>query len=407
MEGRSFQLLKDVASHYGMTGNSISVRIGDGWTLEQAVGIEPREKNIYSGIDVVVNGQIYPSIKSVAKVLGVDYKIVHSRLKRGYSIEQAFGLESIDYASKPKKLNLEGREFVSLVDACNYYGVDEYVLNARINRYGWSIEEALGIKPRPGYERGVVGIVYLIKNKLNQRAYVGITMGTLEQRWQQHLDKALGGKRLNQVGLHQDIATLGPDAFETQVITKANSLGELREMEVAYILQLKCRSPHGYNLNAGGSGTRTTGVKIVVLGESFPSIAKACKQYGVDRRTVNKRLINGWSPEEALGLIDRALNGGPKAVVIDGVRYRSIRQAEISLNLNKGSLSRRLVEKNGELHASATIGNRHEIEFRGKKFPSATALCKEYGVPWGTFSSRKHLGKAIEECLGLVNKVEL
>lgn len=402
LEGKSFQFLKDVASHYGMTGNNLTVRMRDGWTLEQAVGIEKKEKSSYSGIDISVNGQTYPSIKSAAEAFKLDYKIVHSRLGRGYSIEQAFGLIEIDYESKPKKFTLEGREFSSLVNACKFYKVDKYVLNARINRYGWSLEEGLGIKPRPGYERGVAGLVYLIRNKLNQRAYVGITMGTLEQRWQQHLDKASLGKNLHQDGLHQDISELGPDAFEVQVISKAKTAGELSDMEVNFIMQLNSRSPAGYNLNSGGGGTKTSGKKIVVLGKSYPSITAACRDYSLERRKINQRLSDGWKVEEAFGLVFKPSPNKPKAVIVDGVEYKSISQAELSLNLGKGSISRRLVEKNGKLYADTKSSNRNEIKFRGKKYPSVSALCKEYEISRGAFDNRKLKGWTIEECLGLV-----
>ena len=94
---------------------------------------------VHNAKKIVVEGKTYSSIRTAAKAYGGNYKTIHMRLQSGRSIEEAFGLKDFNYPTKPKKINIEGKDFSSLRDACRHYGVDKYVLNARINRYGWTI----------------------------------------------------------------------------------------------------------------------------------------------------------------------------------------------------------------------------------------------------------------------------
>lgn len=301
INGKPFQRLKDVAKFYEIEPNTVCCRMRDGWTLEEALGVSAREKSKYNGIDIVVKGIKYKSVKAASEAHGLNYKCVHYRLKNGYSLEQAFLFEDFDYSSKPKKLIIEGKPYESLRDACRYYGIDKDVLSARINRYGWTVEQALGVDKRPGYEEGIVGYVYLITNKLNGKGYVGITMGTIEARFEQHIEKAFSNKHISSESLHYAINQCGVESFEVLKLAKAEKKGELNDLETKYVLELNTLAPDGYNLNQGGAGLRTKGVSITVRGEKFPSITAACRKYNLDRRMTTTRLSKGMSFEEIIG----------------------------------------------------------------------------------------------------------
>ncbi|WP_250518456.1 GIY-YIG nuclease family protein [Caballeronia sp. ATUFL_M1_KS5A] len=387
------------ARAYDLPIATVAQRLQKGWTPAEAVGIESRSKQT-TGHEIVVGGCRYPSRRQACKALGIEPGLVHSRLKAGRSIDEAFGLVEFDYGSKPKILRLEGRNFASLVEACRFYNVDKYVLNARINRYGWTIEEALGVAPRPGYEKGVAGLVYLVRNRINEKPYVGITMGTLEQRWKQHIDLAFSDKPLSKMGLHGDIKQFSPEMFTIEVIGKATSHGELAEMEIEYIKRHNSRAPRGYNLNGGGSGARTKGRTIAVRGEIFPSITAACNAFNADRRQVTSRLAWGWTTEEALELVEKIEKAGPRPVFVNGVQYPSWRQAAIALRTTPETLKKKS-SKDGQL---VVVGfrRRYELVFRGVTYESETALCKAFGVTMNAYNGRKQKGLSIEECLGLV-----
>ncbi|MGE6791005.1 GIY-YIG nuclease family protein [Pseudomonas guineae] len=397
-----FPSMKAAAAHYGIKPNSVSCRLRDGWTLAQALGAEQRTKTKAQGIDVTVNGVIYPSIMAACKALKLSNKVVHSRMKAGYTINQAFGLEEVHYKSKPKVIMVDGRQFKSLADACRFYSIDKYVLNARVNRYGWSIEQALEVTPRPGYEKGVIGMAYLVTNLTTDKKYVGVTMGTVEERWVQHVNKALSSRRLNDQSLHTAIARNGPGAFKIEIIAKAESLGELGDLETAMIKHHNSLSPIGFNLNRGGSGSRTKGIAIQVAGQRFASLKAACKYFGLEWNRVRGRLNMGWEPEEVFGLVQRTSLVGPKPVTVSGIEYRSISKAAEAFGLAPALVSSRLRSGWTIEQAVGPIKIKPGIVFQGKNYESVALLCKELKVRQSTFSNRYNkLGWTMGQALGI------
>jgi group I intron endonuclease len=91
--------------------------------------------------------------------------------------------------------------------------------------------------------------IYLLRNTINGKAYVGQTILSLEERWRGHL------KSLNQGStfyIHRAIRKYGVDAFEKGVIATAHTLEELDQLEVFHIKAQKTLAPNGYNLRPGG-----------------------------------------------------------------------------------------------------------------------------------------------------------
>ena len=93
------------------------------------------------------------------------------------------------------------------------------------------------------------GIIYRATNTTNGKQYVGQTTHTLKLRWQYHLYSA---KSHSSYSLHRAIRKYGAEAFIVEQIDFAESLEELNEKEVQYILQLSTLAPGGYNLTTGG-----------------------------------------------------------------------------------------------------------------------------------------------------------
>lgn len=398
--GKEYRSIAELARTYNLPVSTVRRRMNKGWTTEQAVHLEKTEKKT-TGQRLTVNGVTYSSRQKACVVLGIDPRKVHERLKAGRSLAEAYGFIDFQYRSKPKVFLIEGREFKSLVEACKFYGIGKYVLNARINRYGWTIEEGLGVKPRPGYEKGVAGLVYLVRHRITGKPYVGITMGTIEERWQQHIDKAFSGKRLASNSLHHAILTDSPDAFSIEVVAKAKNHGELCDQEVEYVKRYKSRD-RGYNLNYGGGGNRTTGIAVIVGGKKFESITAACRHFRVDRRQTTQRINQGWLIEEAFGLVEKKDKFGPKPITINGIEYRSLQQAGKAYGVSADSISYKL--KRGwsmdEIIGIVKRHNPYEVVFNGVYYSSESAFCKAYGVNRNVFRKRKLKGLSLEACLG-------
>lgn len=97
-------------------------------------------------------------------------------------------------------------------------------------------------------------IVYLIRNRVNGKVYVGKTERSLSRRWQNHVWTARQKKSLNWP-LYNAIRKYGAEAFTIEPIGEASSAAQLNDLEKSYIALLGSLDPAiGYNRTAGGDG---------------------------------------------------------------------------------------------------------------------------------------------------------
>ena len=73
--------------------------------------------------EITVNRKKFPSIRQAAIAFGLDYKIVHSRLKSGKTIKEAFSKDNLKKTGNSKKIIIEGKKFNSRQDAADYYNL--------------------------------------------------------------------------------------------------------------------------------------------------------------------------------------------------------------------------------------------------------------------------------------------
>lgn len=95
-------------------------------------------------------------------------------------------------------------------------------------------------------------IVYMARNRLNGKGYVGKTKRTLEQRVKEHAHAAEIG---SQQPFHRAIRKHGFEAFEWFVLADdAQTEQQLNEQEVHQISRWRTFGPGGYNATKGGDG---------------------------------------------------------------------------------------------------------------------------------------------------------
>lgn len=119
------------------------------------------------------------------------------------------------------------------------------------------------------------GQIYLIRNTVNGKGYVGQTIKG-EGRVKNHFRWALNGH--GKSPLARAIRLHGEAAFTREFIDSAMTHRELDERETYWIKKLGTKVPHGYNLTDGGGGssgwvpTKKTRAKIsaAVSGENNP-----------------------------------------------------------------------------------------------------------------------------------------
>jgi group I intron endonuclease len=104
-----------------------------------------------------------------------------------------------------------------------------------------------------------MGFIYKITNTINNKAYIGITTKTPEERWRVHLQAIKSGKGCPL--LRSAINKHGADKFkiETLIICFDDALFKL---EKDYIKKYNTLAPNGYNAHEGGEcGGNFTGKK--------------------------------------------------------------------------------------------------------------------------------------------------
>ena len=102
--------------------------------------------------DVEVCGTVFPTLKKAADQYGVEYKTAHRRIKKlGWSVEQALEIEPRikPYTKKLKAVTAFGVEYKSMTHASRAFGMNPQLVAQRV-REGWSVEQALTIKAGEG-----------------------------------------------------------------------------------------------------------------------------------------------------------------------------------------------------------------------------------------------------------------
>jgi group I intron endonuclease len=101
-------------------------------------------------------------------------------------------------------------------------------------------------------------IIYMIRNRLTGKMYIGQTRRSLTQRWSHHKCAA---ERNDTMYIHRAMMEHGPTKFEILALdSRARTIEELNALERYYIRLLDTLAPNGYNLTTGsGNGVRRGG----------------------------------------------------------------------------------------------------------------------------------------------------
>lgn len=92
--------------------------------------------------------------------------------------------------------------------------------------------------------------MYLVRNKINDKIYIGQTTMTAEKRWSYHV-----GAHSSTSYFHNAVRKYGADSFTITVIHAGFSREELNALEVAAISDYASMNPKiGYNQTQGGEG---------------------------------------------------------------------------------------------------------------------------------------------------------
>jgi group I intron endonuclease len=163
----------------------------------------------------------------------------------------------------------------------------------------------------PKRNQDIIGIIYLIRNKVNDKKYVGQTIRALSDRINDY-KRGFGNDYLN-----NSFNKYGWDNFEFSVIDSAQTIEELNSKEIKYILKYNTTNKEfGYNIEIGGCNSIPNIETLEKMSKSHlgikqtdewinKRIAKAgtdnAKKYGKIKTDDEKQELSLKSPKYWLG----------------------------------------------------------------------------------------------------------
>ncbi len=136
-------------------------------------------------------------------------------------------------------------------------------------------------------------IVYMITNKINNKRYIGQTIGTETDRFKKHINVAFGTENDNNKKylIHTAIFKYGKENFKIKILAKCNSMEEMNHREEYYIRLLRTLSPIGYNLRPGGNNSRPSEQSKKKMSDSHKG-KKQSKESNIKRSKASKGITN-------------------------------------------------------------------------------------------------------------------
>lgn len=236
------------------------------------------------------------TFKKECEEKGVDYHRALKRRQAGLSEAKIFDEGFIRSIRAINEVTVFGETYPNLEEAIRI--LNPSASAKTISRWisdGMASEEAFERIPNPGYAEG---IIYLITHKLSGKQYVGLTIQTMERRWQEgHIIQAVAGSIKSEESLHAAIREYGSEAFDFKIIDKGTTKKDLEIKERKWIKKLNTLVPNGYNISTGGVSGGSNKKPTTIDGYCFESVKKAAEHLAESRNislsAAKKRISTG------------------------------------------------------------------------------------------------------------------
>ena len=405
--GESFEVAKkkfisqaELCEHFEISLNSFRSRQRMGWSLEESVGLEEREKKQY-----VVAGVEYKTLVDVYTHYQLDKEKMASRLKSGMSLEAAVFTDQLP--GNRASVKVDGIDFNSISEAARHFKIEISKAHGRL-KAGYGVEVAFGLEDIPPAQHKrrdrddfiVDGVLYTSFAELEK--HFSISQDTIRSRLNR------GASLLEALRMPPREAKkykLGDEDFTLSELSGSFKIG---------------RQTIEYRLKQGWSVKQAVGLELKPLlkkttieleGKKFSSIRQASLHYGLNRNTINARIRYGYSLEEAFGLKARETEQIAKVYVLtkDGESWtvNNIKQFAKKNGLNQSFLGNIKLTMTSDKHHTALgysireatsfeqktfydqpenkfkkIGIHHvqSVTYKGISYQSKKVMCEHFGV---------------------------
>jgi group I intron endonuclease len=213
-----------------------------------------------------------------------------------------------------------------------------------------------------------MGCVYLARNKINGKCYVGKTTLRLKHRKRKHEQSSKDGSGHY---FHRALLKYGFDSFKWSILVKSSNDKKLIKYEIKYIKKLNTKRPNGYNLTDGGDGTAGREMEewqiIALRKRKFSAETRAKMSRSAKRRI---RLPLSEEHKRKIGLAHKGktiAEWHKKAVSEAGKKRRGFKHSDESRrNMSLGQMGRVVTEETRRKIADAVRGMRHSEETKAK-----------------------------------------
>lgn len=138
--GNKFSSVNEMAKHWGISYSAYKKRLDEGWSLEKILTTPVKKETFKECVDF--KGNVFPSMKSMAKSYRVPYSTLCLRVSRGMTPAEALEYLLSQEKGKQEVTDHLGNSFSSYSKMAEFYKIPSGTLSTRLKR-GWSLEEAL------------------------------------------------------------------------------------------------------------------------------------------------------------------------------------------------------------------------------------------------------------------------
>lgn len=135
----------------------------------------------------------------------------------------------------------------------------------------------------------MVGKIYIIKNDINNKVYIGQTVQTLDERFKQHIDAAIKKRKHTKLALA--IQELGAEHFFIELITNCD-VEELNKLEIQYV-KIYNSYQEGYNSTPGGDNGKSIYMGLDIeefmdMYNNLTPVVEMAKHFNCSVKTIHK-----------------------------------------------------------------------------------------------------------------------
>lgn len=209
------------------------------------------------------------------------------------------------------------------------------------------------------------GFIYIIRNTINNKVYIGQTKTSVEQRWKEHLRHAQYGKQI----INRAMKKYGVDKFYIEMLETCD-LEDLDYKEMYYIeLYNSTDKSKGYNASIGGNTPRfkrkilsISDLINLYINKKF-TLEEIAKKFEVSRYIICTELKNAGVIIRDRHESSAKFNNISKEVLLECLlKGRTLRSAAKLANIPYSTFRKACIYNNVEYNSSTSAQHTKQYE---------------------------------------------